>query len=565
VIDECPRRGHENLIRPGPRRPAEHSVQPRLEIRRIDPAVDDVDPGPFDALADEHVTNVTRDGKDPIRAAPHARAAGRKIHPSSSDQNRRPADQAACEQRKLQRMAVMRMDGVPWLPEGASKSDQRAGVRRGAPAHGPDDDAHVGGCPGKARSASGDEFLVQAGISSKSCHERPHLILPATILPGGVDMQEAEGWFGHWRQPTRGQESVNGWRIRRLPLRSAIRLLRTMRNAPSSPDMDAAVPGFQAPAWLRGPHAQTVVGRAVRSTCRFRYARRRIDTPDGDFLDIDGALALVDGPLVLVLHGLEGSSRSGYVAQTCSRLVALGARPVALNFRSCSGEPNRHLRSYHSGETTDVATLVDLLRHENPGVPIGAIGYSLGGNVLLCYLEESGAGPLDAAVAVSVPFDLAASARRLESGMGRMYTRYFLRSIKDKIREKAARFPDAARSAPTALAATTMRGIDDAWTAPIHGYRNAAHYYETCSSMARLEGVRTPTLLIQADDDPFLPARALDEVREIGNPCLVHGFTRRGGHLGYLGARSSGRLWAEARATAWLVGRLAAGTGGQTA
>jgi predicted alpha/beta-fold hydrolase len=272
--------------------------------------------------------------------------------------------------------------------------------------------------------------------------------------------------------------------------------------------------------------------------------------------------APVNGPIVLILHGLEGSSGSGYVAHTCALLVARGAWPVALNFRSCSGEPNRLLRSYHSGDTTDVGFVVDLLRSENPGVPVGVIGYSLGGNVLLCYLEESGPGAVDAAVAVSVPFDLAASARKLEQGMGRVYSRHFLRSIKDKIKEKAGRIPDAAPLARTALAARTIRRIDDAWTAPVHGFADAAQYYSSCSSVSRLAGIRTPTLLLQAADDPFLPMETLDRVRRLRNPSVTCGFTRRGGHLGYLGARSSVRLWAEARATDWLIDRLPCGTEG---
>jgi len=309
--------------------------------------------------------------------------------------------------------------------------------------------------------------------------------------------------------------------------------------------------------WLRGPHGQTIVGRAYRSSRRIAYVRRRIDTPDGDFLDLDGVREPSRGPIVVVLHGLEGSSQSGYAVQTCSLLSARGVRPIALNFRSCSGEPNRTLRSYHSGETGDLRLVVDLLRRENPGTPIGAIGYSLGGNALLCYLEESGSGGLDAAVAVSVPFDLAGSARRLESGMGRIYMRHFLGSLRKKIREKVNRFPEAAGLARAALAARTIRSIDDAWTAPVHGYQNAAHYYDTCSALGRLSTIRTPTLLIQAEDDPFLPAGTVDTLRDIGNPYLADGFTPRGGHLGYLGAYSSVRLWAEARAVDWLVDRLA--------
>ncbi len=322
------------------------------------------------------------------------------------------------------------------------------------------------------------------------------------------------------------------------------------------------LPPFRTPAWLRGPHGQTIVGRALRSSCRAAYVRRRIETPDGDFLDLDCVNGLPGGPIVVVLHGLEGSSKSGYAAQTCTLLSAGGARPVALNFRSCSGEPNRNLQSYHSGETADIRLVVDLLRSENPGTPIGAIGFSLGGNALLCYLEESGPGGFDAAVVVSVPFDLADSARQLEAGMGRLYTRHFMGSLKSKIREKADRLSEAARFAAAALAARTIRGIDETWTAPVHGYQNAAHYYEACSAIGRLDGIRTPTLLIQSEDDPFLPAGAFETVRQIGNPFLIKGFTRRGGHVGYLGVRPSDRFWAEARAVNWLTERLAPTTEG---
>ena len=317
---------------------------------------------------------------------------------------------------------------------------------------------------------------------------------------------------------------------------------------------------FHAPPWLSGPHAQTIVGRALRSLSRFDYVRRRISTPDGDFLDLDGTAELTDGPIVVVLHGLEGSSRSGYVTQTCGLLRASGANPVALNFRSCSGEPNRHLRSYHSGETADLGHVVGVLRGENPRRPIGAIGYSLGGNAMLCYLAQPESG-IDAAVAVSVPYDLAASAAELERGMGRVYTRYFMGTLRSKIREKASRIPEAARLAPAALQATTIREIDEAWTAPVHGYASAADYYARCSSLAVLDRIRTPTLLVQAEDDPFLPRSTAGAVRAVRNPSLVDGFTPRGGHLGYVAARGA-RLWAEHRAVTWLLRKLENRNGG---
>jgi predicted alpha/beta-fold hydrolase len=325
--------------------------------------------------------------------------------------------------------------------------------------------------------------------------------------------------------------------------------------------MRGATKSFHPPGWLRNPHVQTIVGRTLRLRCDFPYARRRVETPDGDFVDVDGAgeeagLAS-SAPVCLVLHGLEGSSASGYAARTCTLLVAAGVRPYVLNFRSCSGELNRRLRSYHSGATADIAYVAGRLAELHPGVPLGAIGYSLGGNALLCRLAEGGANSeFRAAAAVSVPFDLAAGADCLEVGMGRVYTRYFLGSLHAKIAAKAERFPEARPAAERALRARTIRGIDEAWTAPIHGFRDAGHYYEVCSSLPRLPEIRIPTLLLQSTDDPFLPRRTPDAVARVDNPALDKLITHFGGHLGYVARDPDHRLWAEARAVSWLARRL---------
>jgi predicted alpha/beta-fold hydrolase len=234
-----------------------------------------------------------------------------------------------------------------------------------------------------------------------------------------------------------------------------------------------------------------------------------------------------------------------------------GVRPYVLNFRSCSGEPNRRLRSYHSGETGDIAFVAGRLAELHPGVPLGAIGYSLGGNALLCRLAEAGAtSEFGAAAAVSVPFDLSAGADCLEVGMGRVYTRYFLGSLHEKIVAKARRFPGARTAAERALRARTIRGIDETWTAPIHGFRDADHYYEACSSLGRLCEIAVPTLLLQAADDPFLPPRIPAAVARVRNPALETAITHFGGHLGYVARDPEHRLWAEARAATWLARRL---------
>jgi predicted alpha/beta-fold hydrolase len=264
------------------------------------------------------------------------------------------------------------------------------------------------------------------------------------------------------------------------------------------------------------------------------------------------------GPAVLVLHGLEGSSRSGYVEATCREMHARGLRSVVLNFRGCSGEPNRTPRFYHSGETGDLAHVLEHLRSRGVD-PLGAVGYSLGGNVLLKHLAEAGPGDAvpDAAVAVSVPFDLASSADKMARGAGRFYSSFFLRSLREKIRIKAGRFPDA-YDLRGAMEASTLREFDDAVTAPIHGFRDADDYYRRASSGPRVPEIRVPTLLIHALDDPFVPASAVPDPDHLPPEAPVDAtYPGRGGHVGFM-RRNGRRLssWVEVRAADYLAPRL---------
>jgi len=295
----------------------------------------------------------------------------------------------------------------------------------------------------------------------------------------------------------------------------------------------------------------------------------RIETPDGDFLDLDHPPWTWDKPrpVVVVLHGLEGSSRSGYVVEACRQLRSRGMRPLAMNFRGRSGEPNRRRRLYHSGETDDLAHVIRRVRHRAPrGTEIAALGFSLGGNVLLKYLgeREPEATGLSAAAAVSVPFDLAASARHLERGASRMYARSLLRSLKRSLREKARRMPDA-YDLERAARARTLREFDDVVTAPVHGFRDAAEYYRLSSSARHLSGVGVPTLVIHSEDDPFVPAGSVPAGALEANPRLEPRITRRGGHVGFLAAGRPGddfrgvRFWAEEEAAAFLAARTADG------
>jgi predicted alpha/beta-fold hydrolase len=292
--------------------------------------------------------------------------------------------------------------------------------------------------------------------------------------------------------------------------------------------------------------------------------RERLTTPDADFLDLDWGtprdVGLPNSPIVVVLHGLEGSAGSKYALETYRRLAERGVAAVGLNFRSCSGEINRGPRLYHSGETEDLRFVIRSLLQQSPDRPLGAIGFSLGGNVLLKYLgEECLAGrpaALKAAAAVSVPYDLGVGARHMESGLARAYVRRLLHSLKRKVRARARDLGDR-MDVRGALAATTFRAFDDAATAPLHGFRDANDYYARSSSAQFLAHVGIATLLIHALDDPFLPAAAIpmDAIR--GNPQFEALISKTGGHVGFVtGTPWAPRFWAESRAAAFVAARL---------
>ena len=320
---------------------------------------------------------------------------------------------------------------------------------------------------------------------------------------------------------------------------------------------------FRPPRWLRNPHVQTIAGRYLRPRGTIPLARHRIETPDGDFLDLDfGPDPEPGAPLVLLLHGLEGSTRGGYMSVMLRHLLARGLRGVGMNFRSCGGEPNRVLRFYHSGETGDLAHVVAELRRRHPGRAIGAAGFSLGGNVLLKYLGERGdRARIAAGVAVSVPFDLANCAAWLSSGLpGRTYGSHFLRRLRRKIRAKR-RMLEGVVDVERGLAARTVVEYDDALTAPLHGFAGADDYYARADARPHLARIRVPVLLIQSLDDPFTRPDAFPDAAVAANPHLATAVTDRGGHLGFLeGALPwRPRFWAERETASFLALRLAAG------
>jgi predicted alpha/beta-fold hydrolase len=314
---------------------------------------------------------------------------------------------------------------------------------------------------------------------------------------------------------------------------------------------------FEPLRWLRGPHGQTVFGTLLRRGPRLPLRRERWELSDGDFLDVDRLDGATGAPLLVVLHGLEGSSSSHYVRGLLAQAQERGWRGLALNFRSCSGELNRLLRSYHSGETGDLAEAIARARDESPAAPLLLAGCSLGGNVAVKWLGEQGeAAPVRAAVALSVPFDLKLCARALdaEGAMAFVYRTRFLRTLKRKALAKARRFPQI--DSPRVRAARTLFEFDEAITAPVHGFEGAEDYWARSSSGPYLPRVRVPLLLLSAEDDPFIPVECLPRAAAVANPRVTLEVHPKGGHLGFVAGPYLPWFWAEHRAAEFLAAHL---------
>jgi predicted alpha/beta-fold hydrolase len=294
--------------------------------------------------------------------------------------------------------------------------------------------------------------------------------------------------------------------------------------------------------WVPGAHLQTLWGKLVRRPPRVPTRAERWPTPDGDELEIQRldapAGAGRSAPRLLILHGLEGTIRSHYVRGLLDQARRRGWAADVLIFRGCNGTLPRARRFYHSGETTDVDLVVRRLAREHPGQPIVMAGISLGGNVLLKWLGERGTdvpAEVRAAAAVSVPYDLERGSRQIERGFSRIYTAHFLRTLRRKALAKLAQEPELFAEGPL-RAARTLTDFDDVVTAPVHGFASARDYYTRSSARHFLGGIRRPTLLLSARDDPFLPREVLDDVAIVArrNALLVIEFHERGGHVGFV-------------------------------
>ncbi len=317
----------------------------------------------------------------------------------------------------------------------------------------------------------------------------------------------------------------------------------------------AATSAYRAPPWLPGGHAQTIYPFLLPRPS-VSYRRERVHTADGDFWDFDW----LDGPrppglddptpLVVLFHGLEGGSGSHYARALMVHLAALGWRGVVPHFRGCSGELNRTPRAYHSGDHEEIAALLAAVRERAPNAPLYVIGVSLGGSALLNWLGREGTranAQVRAAAAVSAPLDLMAAGMAIDRGFNRIYSWHFLETLKPKSMTMAQRFPgilDASRI----RSARSLYAFDDVVTAPLHGFAGTQDYWSRASSKPWLTGVRVPTLVLNARNDPFVPAASLPDAAMVSGDVALEQ-PASGGHVGFLSGPFPGHLQ-------WLPGRL---------
>lgn len=314
---------------------------------------------------------------------------------------------------------------------------------------------------------------------------------------------------------------------------------------------------FRPHPLLAHPHVQTIAPAKFRPLPALALRMERLETPDGDFVDLGWAGAEApQAPVVVLVHGLGGGLESKYLRGFASRMAAAGWRVCLLLLRGASAEPNRLMRAYNQGDTQDLRLLWRRLRERHPEAFLASVGWSLGGNVTLKALGEEGdAAPVDVACALSVPFSLRECALHLRQGFARVYQTTLLDSLKDMVRRKHRRTPiggpaDLAR----ALSARDFFEFDDAFTAPLNGYRDAEDYYARAACAAYLPHIRRPTRILHALDDPFMVPGIVPTAAQLA-PCVTLELAEHGGHVGFISAGPGGwpQAWSERHLTQHLV------------
>ena len=304
---------------------------------------------------------------------------------------------------------------------------------------------------------------------------------------------------------------------------------------------------YVAPSWLPGGNAQTIYPFLLRSLVIPTYQRERLELDDGDFIDIDWLDNSTDRPLVVMFHGLEGDSSSHYARSIMGLFQELGWRGAVVHFRGCSGTPNRLPRAYHAGDSEEIdrilLKIIDKNQSLNSNTQLYVIGISLGGNALLKWLGEQGKKAchlIDGVATVSVPLDLAAAGKALDSGFNQIYTQHFLGTLKKKVLKKLDNFPGLFDAVAVAEC-TTLYQFDNLVTAPLHGFSNTDEYWTLSSSKPWLKHIQVPTLVINARNDPFMPSSFLPVQTDVSCSVLLE-FPAEGGHVGFLSSPFPGNL-----------------------
>lgn len=311
---------------------------------------------------------------------------------------------------------------------------------------------------------------------------------------------------------------------------------------------DAYLPPF----FLFNGHLETIYPALFRRVSSPPFTAQRIATPDNDFLDTR-LYSRGSKKIVILSHGLEGRADRPYIVGMGNACLQKGFDVLAWNFRGCGDEMNRQLRFYHSGATDDLDVIVShvsTLGYEE----IHLIGFSLGGNVTLKYLGENRTliPSLKKAAVFSVPMDLHTSCHTLSLPYNRVYANRFLKSLKKKIRLKAKLRKELDTSHLEKI--RTLKEFDNFYTAPLHGFNNAVHYYDQCSSIRFVASIRTPTLIINAKNDPFLSPECYPETLLRGHPYVQFENPAKGGHVGFAQFNKNGLYWSEERALDFLSG-----------
>lgn len=316
---------------------------------------------------------------------------------------------------------------------------------------------------------------------------------------------------------------------------------------------------FQPHPLLSNCHLQTIGVNLWHDLTGITFARHRLGTEDGDFLDLDvptvkGLPIPAAAPTVLVIHGLGGDARGSLILAAYREMARVGIRTVGLNLRGCSGEPNRLARSYHLGATEDLPLVLNWVQQQFPGL-VGLMGYSLGANLTLKLTGEMGAamsGLIQTAIAVSPPFVL--GNLPFDRFPNQIYRRYLLASLRKQAAPKAALINAAGGDAQATLQARTFEAYDNAYTAPVNGFANADDYYQKVASGQFVAGIRIPTLVIRAVDDPFFNHDIPDETLA-ANPAITALISAHGGHCGFFEGLGR-RPWAQMTAAAWMLAQL---------